>query len=76
MGKLRDLHYELLGHPPYSPDLASSDFCLFPKLKHFLADQSFSSNLEAIAAIEGYFADLADQKPLQGRDNGAGVSLE
>jgi histone-lysine N-methyltransferase SETMAR len=28
MGKLRDLHYELLEHPPYSPDLASSDFFL------------------------------------------------
>jgi len=33
MGKLRDLGYELLGHPPYSPDLAPSDFHLFPKLK-------------------------------------------
>jgi len=32
MGKLRDLHYELLEHPPYSPDLAPSDFYLFPKL--------------------------------------------
>jgi len=35
MGKLRDLHYELLEHPPYSPDLAPSDFYLFPKLKIF-----------------------------------------
>jgi histone-lysine N-methyltransferase SETMAR len=58
MGKLRDLHYELLEHPPYSPDLASSDFCLFPKLKLILAGQRFSSNQEAIAAVEGYFADL------------------
>jgi histone-lysine N-methyltransferase SETMAR len=33
MGKLRDLHYELLEHSPYSPDLAPSDFCLFPKLQ-------------------------------------------
>jgi len=32
MGKLRDLHYELLEHPAYFPDLAPSDFCLFPKL--------------------------------------------
>jgi histone-lysine N-methyltransferase SETMAR len=32
MGKLRDLHYELLEHPPSSPGLAPSDFCLFPKL--------------------------------------------
>jgi hypothetical protein len=41
MGKIRDLHYELLEHPPYSLDLAPSDFCLFPKLKLFLAGQRF-----------------------------------
>jgi histone-lysine N-methyltransferase SETMAR len=58
MGKLRDLLYELLEHSPYSPDLASSDFNLFPKLKLFLAGQRFSSNQEAIAAVEGYFTDL------------------
>jgi histone-lysine N-methyltransferase SETMAR len=58
MGKLRDLHYKLLEHPPYSPDLAPSDFCLYPKLKLFLAGQRFSSNQEAIAAVERYFADL------------------
>jgi len=57
IGKLRDLHYELLEHPPYSPDLAPSDFCLFPKLKLFLAGQRFSSDQEAIAAVEGYFSD-------------------
>jgi len=58
MGKLRDLHYELLEHPSYSPDLAPSDFCLLQKQKLFLAGQHFSSNQEAIAAVEGYFADL------------------
>jgi histone-lysine N-methyltransferase SETMAR len=52
MGKLRDLHNELLEHPPYSPDLAPSDFHLFPKLKTFLAGQRISSNQEAIAAVE------------------------
>jgi hypothetical protein len=31
---------------------------LFPKLKLFLAGQSFFSNQEAIAAVEGYFSDL------------------
>jgi len=60
MGKLRDLSSELLEHPPCSPDLALSDFCLFPKLKLFLAGQRFSSNQEAIAAVEGYFADLTN----------------
>jgi hypothetical protein len=58
MGKLRDLDYELLEHPPYFPDLAPSDFSLFPKLKLFLAGQRFSSNQEAIAAVEQYFTDL------------------
>jgi histone-lysine N-methyltransferase SETMAR len=56
--KLRDLHYELLKHPPYCPDLAPSNFYLFSKLKLFLAGQRFSLNQEAIAAVAGYFADL------------------
>jgi histone-lysine N-methyltransferase SETMAR len=58
MGKLRNLRYELLEHPPYLTDLAPSDFCLFPKLKLFLAGQRFYSNQEATAAVERYFADL------------------
>jgi histone-lysine N-methyltransferase SETMAR len=56
--KLRDLNYELLEHPPYSQDWAPSDFYLFPKLKIFLSGQRFSSNQEAIAVVERYFADL------------------
>jgi hypothetical protein len=58
MEKLRDLHCELLKHPPYPPDLAPSDFCLFPKLKIFLAGQRFSLTQKAIAAVERYFVDL------------------
>jgi hypothetical protein len=58
------LHSELFEHPPYSPYLAPSDFYLFPKLKLFHAGQRFSSNQEAIAALEGYFADLmSDEGP-------------
>ncbi|UYV84294.1 hypothetical protein LAZ67_X001769 [Cordylochernes scorpioides] len=30
LGKLRDLRYDLLGIPRYSPDLIPSDFHLFP----------------------------------------------
>jgi hypothetical protein len=72
MGKLRDLHYELLEHPPYSPDLAPSDFYLFPKL--FLAAQRFSSNQEATAAVRGKFC-RSYEEPLQGRDIGAGINV-
>jgi histone-lysine N-methyltransferase SETMAR len=58
MRNLKDLYYELFKHPLYSPDLAPSDFCLFPKLKLFLAGQGCSSKQETIASVEGYFADL------------------
>jgi hypothetical protein len=75
MGKLRDLHYELLEHTPHSPDLAPSDFYLFPELKLFLAGQRFSSNQEAITAVRGVFC-RSYKEPLQGRNNGAGASLE
>jgi histone-lysine N-methyltransferase SETMAR len=62
MGKLRDLHYELLEHPPYSPDLAPSDFCLFPELKLFIAGQRFSLN----QAVVGYVADLMKNHYMDG----------
>ena len=55
--KLVELGYELLPHPPYSPDLALCDFFLFPNLKKSLAGQKFESN-EEVAATEAYFADL------------------
>ena len=55
--KLLELGYELLPHPPYSPDLAPCDFFLFPNLKKSLAGQKFQSNEEVIAATEAY-ADL------------------
>ena len=34
MDAVRECGYELLPHPPYSPDLAPSDFHLFPRLKN------------------------------------------
>lgn len=56
--KIEELRYELLPHPPYSPDLAPCDFHLFPNLKKWLGGQRFSSNNEVIAAVDGYFEGL------------------
>jgi len=56
--KLVELGYELLPHPPNTPDLAPCDFFLFPNLKKSLAGQKFASNEEVVAATEAYFADL------------------
>lgn len=60
IAKISELRYELLQHPPYSPDLAPSDFWLFPHLKKFLRGKRFSSNEEVVAAVDGYFEGLPD----------------
>jgi histone-lysine N-methyltransferase SETMAR len=40
-------------HPPYSPDLAPSDFYLFGYVKRCLAGLSFEDAHQLLAAIEG-----------------------
>ena len=44
--------YELIPHPAYSPDLAPSDFFLFPNLKKDIRGLHFRSNEEVIRAVE------------------------
>jgi hypothetical protein len=43
----------MLPHPPYSPDLALSDFFLFADLKKMLAGKKFSTN-EAVIVETNY----------------------
>ena len=50
--KLAYLGFQCLDHPPYSPDLAPSDYNLFPGLKKQLKGRRFSSDAEVIAAAE------------------------
>jgi len=50
--KLAYLGFHFLDHPPYSPDLAPSDYHLFPGLKKQLKGSHFSSDAEVIAAAE------------------------
>jgi hypothetical protein len=40
-------------HPPYSPDLAPSDFYLFRYVKKCLAGISFEDTDQLLAAVEG-----------------------
>ena len=58
MTKFNELKYKLLEHPPYSPDLAPSDYYLFRNLKQFFRGKRFSSNEAAITAVDKYFAEL------------------
>jgi len=50
--KLAYLGFQCLDHPPYSPDLAPSEYHLFPGLKKELKGRHFSSYAEVIAAAE------------------------
>ena len=52
--KLPYLSFQYLDHPPYSPDLAPSDFHLFSGLKKQLKSRHFSSEAEDIAAAESW----------------------
>ena len=48
---INNLGFELLSHPPYSPDLALSDYHLFGPMKKALGGQKFVSNLAAQNAV-------------------------
>ena len=48
--KLAYLGFQCLDHPTYSPDLAPSDYHLFPGLKKQLKGRHFLSDAEVIAA--------------------------
>lgn len=56
LDKINGLGWEVLPHPPYSPDIAPSDFHLFRSLQHFLCGKKFE-NLEDIQnGLSKYFA--------------------
>ena len=44
--------YELIPHPAYSPELAPSDFFLFPNLKKDIRGLHFRSDEEVVTAVE------------------------
>ena len=50
--KLAYLGFQCLDHSPDSPDLAPSDYHLFPGLKKQLEGRHFSSDAEVTAAAE------------------------
>jgi len=58
---ITSLKFTVVPHSPYSPDLAPSDFWLFPKLKETLKGQKFSLDAEVYKLIssqpETFFMD-------------------
>ncbi|KAJ4448074.1 hypothetical protein ANN_10086 [Periplaneta americana] len=48
------LGYQILPHPPYSPDMAPSDFFLFPRMKNPLRGKHFQNDEEVIFEVERF----------------------
>lgn len=53
---LAKLKWEILPHPPYSPDLAPSDYHLFASLGHAVSNQHFKTFAEAEKWVVDWFA--------------------
>ena len=50
--------WEILSHPPYSPDLAPCDFFLFPRMKESLRGIKFETTEEIVRATKASLNDL------------------
>lgn len=54
--KMHQLRIEVMHHPPYSPDLAPSDYILFRDLKNFMKSAPTKSETEMQSKVASYFA--------------------
>lgn len=52
---ISDLKWELLEHPPYSPDLSPSDYFLFSPLKNYLRGIRYPNSEELEFSIRNWF---------------------
>lgn len=54
--KLADMAWEVLPHPPYSPDISPTDFHLFRSLEHWIRGQKFTNREDIEASLAEFFA--------------------
>ena len=59
--KLRDLGWEVLLHPPYSPDIAPSDYHLFRSLKNFLDGVKLNSKEDTENHLSQFFSEKSEK---------------
>jgi histone-lysine N-methyltransferase SETMAR len=56
--RIQELQWELLEHPPYSPDLAPSDFHLFGPLNNHLGGKRFANGEEVETEMRKWLRQL------------------
>lgn len=66
MAALKDSGFREIDHPPYSPDLAPSDYFLFRNLKKDLRGIKFETEEEMKAAVMDHFADKEENYFFEG----------
>lgn len=54
--KLQHLRWEVIDHPPYSPDASPSDYHLFLSLQNHLNGKMFENSEGVIQATEAFFS--------------------
>ena len=55
---IQDLGWEILPHPPYSPDLAPTDYHLFYHLQNSLRDKKFTKDEDLKKHVNQFFESL------------------
>ncbi|EGI63180.1 Mariner Mos1 transposase [Acromyrmex echinatior] len=58
---LETLKWEVLPHPPYSPDIAPSDYHLFRSLAHSLCEQKFTSYEDCTKWFDSWISSKDEQ---------------
>lgn len=59
--KLLEFGWDVLPHPPYSPDLAPSDFHLFRSLQNSHNGKNFDSLVEIKTHLDKFFAEKSER---------------
>ena len=54
--KIAEVGWEILSHPPYSPNIAPSDYHLFLSLQNFLTGKKFKNEEDVKQALVQFFA--------------------
>ncbi|UYV75322.1 hypothetical protein LAZ67_12003488 [Cordylochernes scorpioides] len=59
--RTRKFGWDIFGHPPYSPDLAPSDYHMFPALKKHFGGQKFASDDEVKEEVDKWLKEAAGE---------------